>query len=197
MASVAPEESRPGARMATTRPAVLVIPESSSVGPAQVPAGFPHTPVGAIGQLGALLETVLERMDVEQAASVYAAWSSPDAPSVEGWPVMASVRTFLESARLARLEPGHSVQVTPVGAQVKGSDGPDWTVACVLLTVRARVKAEARISYGNCERMVWLPGQDRWVIGPGAFPTRAPHTWPGSEAMRTAGWRSWETGYPR
>jgi len=197
MASVAPAESRPGARMATTRPAILVIPESSSVGAAGVPAGFPHTPVGAIGQLGALLESVVERMDVEHTASVYAAWSTPGAPPVEGWPVMASVRTFLESARLARLEPGHTVQVTPVGAMVKGSDGPDWTVACVLVTVRARVTAEARISYGTCQRMVWLQGQDRWVIGSGAFPARAPHTWPGSEAMVSAGWRTWESGYPR
>ena len=67
----------------------------------------------------------------------------------------------------------------------------------MLLTVRARVKAEARISYGNCERMVWLGRERRWVIGPGAFPARAPHTWPGSEAMLTAGWRTWEEELPR
>lgn len=197
MASVAPAESRPGARMATVRPANLVVPEARSVGAQRVPTGFPRTPVGAVGQLGALLETVLERMDVEHTASVYTAWSAPDAPPVEDWPVMASVRTFLESARLGRLEPGQTVQVTPVGALVKGSDGPDWTLACVLVTARAWVKSEARISYGNCARMVWFPGQQRWVIGPGPFPARAPHTWPGSEAMRVSGWRTWESGPPR
>ena len=197
MASIAPAQGRPGARMATTRPASMLVPEPTRDGPAGVATGFPHTPAGAVGQLGALLPAVLERMDIEHTAAVYAAWSVPDAPPVEAWPVLASVRAFLESARLPRLEPGHAVQATPVGAQIKGSDGPDWTVACVLLTVRARVKAEARISYGNCERMVWLGRERRWVIGPGAFPARAPHTWPGSEAMLTAGWRTWEEELPR
>jgi len=101
----------------------------------------------------------------------------------------------LEAARLSRLEPGQVVVTTPVGAMVKGTDGPTWTLACVLVTVRARVKAEARIAYGHCERMTWQTG--RWVIGSGLAPARAPGTWPGSEAMVAAGWRSWEELAPR
>ena len=36
---------------------------------------------------------------------------------------------------------------------MKGVDGPDWLVACVLLEVRATISAEARMGYGYCERM--------------------------------------------
>lgn len=196
MLSVAPAEGRPGARMATTRPPAFMVPAATRTGPVDVPTGFPHTPAGAVAQLGALLPAVLERMDVEYTARVYAAWSAPGAPPVEQWPVMESVRAFLKSAHLARLEPGQVVTITPVGAQIKGSDGPDWTLACVLVTARARMKSEARISYGICARMAWQATERRWVIGPGPNPARAPHTWPGSESMRAAGWQSWEEELP-
>lgn len=195
MPLIAPDQGRPGARPALTRPALVEVPAASSTGPAGVASGFPRTPVGAIGQLAALLGAVIEAMDVEHTAQVYAGWSAPDAPPVQQWPAMGAVRAFLASARLSRLGPGDVVVVTPVGAQVKGVDGPDWTLACVLVTVRARVNGEARIAYGHCERMTWQ--STRWVIGPGAFPAPAPHTWPGSEAMLTAGWRSWSEGHPR
>lgn len=195
MSSVAPDQGRPGARMSTARPAIFEVPPASSTGAAGVASGFPQSPAGAVAQLGAVVTAVLDRMDVEHAAQVYAAWSVPDAPAVESWPLMAAVRSFLEAARLSRLEPGQVVVTTPVGAMVKGTDGPTWTLACVLVTVRARVKAEARIAYGHCERMTWLAG--RWVIGAGLAPARAPGTWPGSEAMVAAGWRSWEEHAPR
>ena len=86
------------------------------------------------------------------------------------------------------------VTATPVAGQVKGTDGPDWALACVLLDVRATITASARIGYGHCERMQWQQrdGQDgRWMIAPGAQPARAPSTWPGSEVAIEAGWATW------
>lgn len=194
MLSVAPDQGRPGARMASTYPPIIQIPASTAPGAAGVPSGFPQSPVGALAQLGALMAEVLNRMDVTHTAEVYRAWSVPQAPPLQSWALMSAVHSFLQAAKLSRLEPGHVVVTTPVGAQVKGTDGPEWTLACVLVTVRARVKAEARIAYGHCERMTWVA--DRWVIGPGEAPARAPSTWPGSEAMLAAGWSSWEERHP-
>jgi len=45
-----------------------------------------------------------------------------------------------------------SRRVTPAAIQIKGTDGPDWVAACVLLDVRATLRAEARMGYGTCER---------------------------------------------
>lgn len=194
MVPVAPSEGRPGARIAITRPPIFTVPAPTATGPAGVPAGFPQTPAGAVGQLGAIVVATLGGMDVPQAAQVYAAWSAPGAPPVEDWPLMAGIRSFLESAGLSALEGNSFVRVTPVGAQVKGTDGPGWTLACVLVTIRARVKEEARAAYGHCARMAWL--DQRWVIGRGEFPAPAPGTWPATEAMLRAGWQSWEEPHP-
>ena len=82
-----------------------------------------------------------------------------------------------------------SVVAVPAAGQVKGIDGPDWLVACVLLEIRATITVEARMGYGYCERMQWQHG--RWMIAPGTPPATAPSTWPGSELSIKAGWRSW------
>ena len=55
-----------------------------------------------------------------------------------------------------------------MAAQVKGSDGPDWVLACVLMDVQAQVASTGRIAYGHCERMQW--DEARWVIGAGTAP---------------------------
>ena len=90
------------------------------------------------------------------------------------------------------------VAATPVAAQVKGTDGPDWVLACVLLEVTARAATSASIAYGHCERMQWSTttgDEGRWVIAAGgAPPAPAPSTWPGTDLARRAGWRTWTTG---
>jgi hypothetical protein len=91
---------------------------------------------------------------------------------------------------------------------VKGSDGPGWVLACVLLEVQATITVEARMGYGHCERMQWhadfsSPARPaaspvgRWMIGPGAPAAVPPSTWPGSERSRQAGWRPWADAPPR
>ncbi|MGB8384590.1 MAG: hypothetical protein WCG47_25680, partial [Dermatophilaceae bacterium] len=165
-------------------------PPAGQVGPAQIPTGYPRTPEGALGQLAAIEVAVLASMSIETAHRVHEAWAAPDAPAAEAWALTANIQAFLASTAGQRVgERPAAVVVTPVAAQVKGTDGPDWVLACVLTQVTATVVSTARIGYGHCERMAWAG--DRWVIAPGAPPAPAPSTWPGTALARQAGWRTW------
>lgn len=168
------------------------IPEPAEPrGPAGVPTGFPRTPEGAIGQLAAIEVTVLSSMNLVVARDVHAAWSLPGGVEVADWGMTRNVQSFL--SRLG--EPGGTkpagvrITVVPVGALVKGTDGPDWVLACVLTDVEASAQRSSRMGYGYCERMQWTDG--RWLIAPGVAPATAPHAWPGSQVAHEAGWRTW------
>ena len=105
---------------------------------------------------------------------------------------MAAVQAFLGSDAGPHVdEPGTAVVTVPSAAQIKGSDGDGWVVACVLLDVTVTVVTEARAAYGYCERLQWA--DDRWVIAPGAAPASSPSTWPGTDLAAAAGWRTWTT----
>lgn len=70
--------------------------------------------------------------------------------------MMGHVQSFLASARMGSVkDPGTLVVITPMAAQVKAKDGPDWVVACVLSDVRAIIGVQARMAFGYCERMQW------------------------------------------
>ena len=187
MLDVAPADARGGIpSVAPTDP--IDIPAPTTSGPAQVPSGFPHTPAGAIGQLAAIDTTVLTAMDIPVARAVHDAWTLPGAPALEAWVPTAAVRAF----RTASNTTGPvAVAITPVAAQVKGRDGPDWVLACVLYRIDAAVTRTATIAYGRCERLQWQ--HDRWVVAPGPAPASAPSTWPGTDLARAAGWRPWRT----
>ena len=172
----------------------ITVPTATTVGPADVPTGFPRTPPGAVGQLAAIDTTVLSAMSIPHTRAVHESWALPGAPPMAAWVMTGNVQAFVAaSGDPASGDPASGavtvVTPTPVAGQVKGTDGPDWTLACVLLDVRATITASARIGYGHCERMQWnSSGQvGRWMIAPGAQPARAPSTWPGS-AGRDAGW---------
>ncbi|MBD3783007.1 MAG: hypothetical protein IE926_08650 [Micrococcales bacterium] len=172
----------------------ITVPAATELGPAGVPTGYPHTPAGAVGQLAAIGATVLTAMTLETAREVHTAWALPGAPPVERWAMTENVQAFTAAAVTA-VPAGRSpvVVVTPVAAQGKGSDGPDWVLACVLLRIDATLASTATIAYGHCERMAWHAG--RWQIAPGAQPAPAPSTWPGTQAALDAGWRPWsQTG---
>ncbi|MEA5119001.1 MAG: hypothetical protein VB036_15485 [Propionicimonas sp.] len=170
----------------------IEIPSANARGPAEVATGFPQTPQGAVGQLAAIEQTVLEGMSLPVARDVHAAWSLPGAPTYEEWELTGNVRSFLRSGHQngQAKDPGTFVQATPAMALVKATDGPDWVVACVLLDVQATIRADARMGYGHCSRMQWQDG--RWQIAPGAAPARAPSAWPGSVAAVEAGWLTWQ-----
>lgn len=161
-------------------------------GPAGVATGFPQTPEGAIGQLAAIEQAVLETMSLPVAREVHDAWTLPGAPSFEEWELTDNVRSFLRSGKQGgqEMDAATVVVATPAMAMVKGIDGPDWVVACVLLDIAVSIRTDARMGYGHCSRMQWSDG--RWQIAPGVAPARAPSAWPGSAAAVEAGWLTWK-----
>jgi hypothetical protein len=192
MASVDRDAAFSAAPAWTPAPAIFVPEPTMLRGPAGVPMGFPRTPEGAVGQLAAIDRTVLEAMSVEVTADVHTAWTLPGAPSRESWVLTVHVRNFLTSAKQGPAKDVTTVvEVVPVGAMVKGTDGPDWVLACVLYDVRASIRTASRMGDGRCERMQWTA--DRWQIGPGAAPAVAPSAWPGSQVAKDAGWLTWTT----
>ena len=192
MASVAASAAMSGTPAPVAGPTITV-PAATTVGPGGVPTGFPPTPQGALGQLAAIDTTVLASMSIAHTGAVHQEWALPGAPSVEQWVMTSNVQAFLAASGSPTLDDISVVTATPVAGQVKGTDGDDWAVVCVLLDVRATITAFARIGYGHCERMQWHgSGQGgRWMIAPGAQPARAPSTWPGSQAAVDAGWAIW------
>ncbi len=206
MLPVAPEDARRGVPAALAGP-VIQVPVATGAGPAQVPTGFPRIPEGAVGQLAAIETTVLQGMSIPQANQVYDRWALPSGTGVANWPLTKNVQNFLASSGVGDSQ-GQSrdatvaVTAAPAAAQVKGTDGADWVLACVLLDVQATITAEARIGYGYCERMQWLAGagggaensaDGRWMIAPGNPAATAPSAWPGTDLAFKAGWRTWVT----
>lgn len=175
--------------VAITLPPAIRLPAAATVGAGGVPSGYPHTPEGAAAQLAAIEVRVLSAMSLPLATEVHGDWAKPGGVGAADWSQTRNVQSFLTHARQSssQLDPGTLVHVTPAAIQIKGTDGPDWVVACVLLDVRAALKTEARMGYGTCERMQWTG--DRWLIGPGVPPAPAPSTWPGSDASVEAGWQ--------
>ena len=188
MATVAQDAGlTPGVAIAL--PPAIRLPAASTVGASRVSSGFPRTPEGAAAQLVAIEVRVLSAMSLPLASEVYRDWAMPGGVGAADWSQTRNVQSFLTHARQSsnQLDPGTLVSVTPAAIQIKGTDGHDWVLACVLLDVRAALKAEARMGYGTCERMQWTG--DRWLIGPGTPPAPAPSTWPGSDASVEAGWQ--------
>lgn len=189
MLSVDPQDARATAPAAVFAPSITIPPATTS-GPVTVPSGFPRTPEGAVGQLAAIETTVLAAMSISQVGATHEEWVMPGGPEVAQWELTRNVQAFLEAAEMGgQMDLAATVVATPVAAQVKGVDGPDWVLACVLLDVRATIVTDARMGYGACERMEW--DGERWLIAAGPAPARAPSTWPGSERSTQAGWRTW------
>jgi hypothetical protein len=183
---------------ATTPSGAIVVPPPTILdGPAGVPTGFPQTPAGAVGQWAAIEQAVLESMSLPRAREIHAAWVRPGGPGFEQWTLTRNVTSFLASARQGGDEKDLTtvISAAPAAAVVKGSDGPSWTVACVLLDVQAWIKTESRMGYGLCSRMEWVDG--RWQVAAGAEPAPAPSAWPCSNAAAAAGWLSWTEGVAR
>lgn len=170
---------------------VMTVPATTRTGPARVPTGLPRTPEGAVAQLAAIETTVLASMSIPRAHEVHAAWTQEGAAPAERWVMTTNVQRFLAAAGQPGQVKGAEVAVTarPVAGQVKGADGPDWVVACVLLDITVTAGEQARAAYGHCEALAWE--RDRWVIASGPAPAPAPSTWPGSDLAVQAGWRTW------
>ena len=177
-------------------PSIVVPVATVEVGPAGVPSGFPRTPEGAVGQLAAIEKTVLESMSLPVAREVHRVWVAPGGPAMEEWEPTRNVASFLAAGRQGGQQKDLTtlVTLTPAAGFVKGSDGPDWTVVCVLMDVQVAIRTEARMGYGFCSRMQWHPTEERWLIAAGTPPAPAPSAWPGSVAAVEAGWLAWTEG---
>ncbi len=173
----------------TAGPPILIPAPTARVVPGgpPVPTGFPHTSQGALAQLVAIDEAALSTTDLDRVHEVYAWAAAPGAVPEAEWSPAYGVRTLIDhlGGRDEALR-AHAV-FQAAQAQIKGTVGPDFVVACVLgeLTVTAASVAQAGV--GDCQRMVWRDG--RWWIGPGAQPAWAPSAWPGSADAVRAGWR--------
>lgn len=178
---------------AVVQPDPLVVPEPAVLrGPAGVPTGFPHTPEGAVGQLAAIEAAVLEGMNLPDARTIHMMWVAEGGPAVGDWVLTRAVQSFLGALGGAgeQLPERAVVKTRPAAGLVKGTDGPDWVLACVLLEVQATYQQQARVGFGHCEPMEW--DGTRWRIAAGPVPAFAPSTWPGSVKAVEAGWRPWQ-----
>lgn len=183
------------AQAAYDAPAGIEVPIGEAPGPAQIQSGFPHTPEGAVGQLAQIDLAVLQAMSLPTAHEVYRAWALPGGIGPDQWWITQSVAAFLTSTSMGEvMDAGTWVEAEPASALIKGVDGRDWVVACVLFKVTATYRQEAQIGFGHCERMQWVGG--RWMIAPGLPPAPAPSTWPGTDLANQAGWRPWITAHP-
>jgi hypothetical protein len=170
----------------------IEIPTGTNLGPAQILAGFLHTAAGALAQLAQIDTAVLQAMSLQVAHEVYQAWALPGGVGAEDWWITQSVHAFLTSTSMGEvLDPAAYVEVEPAAGLIKGTDGPDWLVGCVLLKVTASYRQEAQVAFGHCERLAWTG--ERWMIAPGTPPAPAPSTWPGTAWADQAGWRPWVT----
>ena len=191
MTALDPMAAHP-APLSTRDPGTLKMPVATAAGPVGVPTGFPQTPSGALAQLAAIDETALDGADVARARDVITAWAAPGGPTRESWSTVAALVGFRSAAQNAATGVAPRLDATAVMGLIKGTDGPDWTVVCVLFEIDAGAATTARVGVGDCQRMAW-DGR-RWLIGAGAEPATAPSAWPGTDAAIDAGYQDLTRG---
>jgi hypothetical protein len=71
--------------LSTRDPGSIVLPASTTGGPAGVPAGFAHTPAGALAQLAAIDTAALDSASIGGARAVIDQWAAPGWPTAATW----------------------------------------------------------------------------------------------------------------
>ncbi|MEP7194230.1 MAG: hypothetical protein ABI903_15380 [Actinomycetota bacterium] len=179
--------------LSTRDPGFIMLPPSTTSGPVGVPAGFEHTPAGALAQLAAIDKAALDSVSLGGARAVIEGWAAPGGPTAATWSGVKAMADFLSAAGLsAGKAPNLALTATPIMGLVKAADGPGWVVACVDFEVDATLARTARVALADCQRMAWQA--NRWVIGPGAEPAPAPSLWPGTDAAIDAGYKELRNG---
>jgi hypothetical protein len=192
MRTGSPAEAQPSV-LSTRDPGSITLPPSTTTGPAGVPAGFLHTPVGALAQLAAIDKAALDSASLGGARTVINQWAAPGGPTTATWSGVKAMADFLSAAGLsAGKAPNLALTATPIMGLVKAADGSDWVVVCVDFEVDATLARTARVALADCQRMVWQG--DRWVIGPGAEPAPPPSIWPGTDAAIEVGYKELRSG---
>ena len=184
----APASQAQPSLLSTRDPGSILLPASTTVGPAGVPAGFAHTPQGALAQLAGIDAIALDSASIGGARAVIEGWAAPGGPTAATWSGVRAMADFLSAAGLSGAKPPDlALEATALMGLVKASDGPDWVVACVDFEVDATLARTARVAVADCQQMAWMAG--RWLIGPGPEPAEAPSIWPGTQASIDAGYK--------
>lgn len=192
MRAGSPTDAQPST-LSTRDPGSILLPRSTTVGPVGVPAGFGHTPAGALAQLAAIDKAALDSASLGGVRAVIDDWAAPGGPTAATWSGVKAMADFLSAAGLsAGRAPNLALTATPIMGLVKAIDGPDWVVVCVDFEVDATLARTARVAVADCQRMVWQ--DNRWVIGPGSEPAPGPSIWPGTDAAIDAGYKELRHG---
>ncbi len=165
----------------------IVLPRSTSAGPAGVPSGFPRTPEGALAQLAAIDTAALSSGSMAGVRAVIAGWAVPGGPTTSGWSGVRAMAGLLDSAGVTGGSGQMAIAATPLMGLVKGTVGEDFAVVCIDFEVVVTVNSTARGAVADCQRMVWSGG--RWMVGAGAEPADPPSVWPGSDLALQVGYR--------
>ena len=165
----------------------LVLPTATVLGPAGVSSGFPRTHQGALAQLAAIDQKVLQSSSVDVAQQVIEEWAVPGGPTAESWSGVHAVAALLSSAGVSRGgDSALTVSASPEMGLIRETGDAETTV-CVNFVVTALKTKTASVASADCQRMTWADG--RWMIGAGAEPEQAPSVWPGTTAALEAGYR--------
>ncbi len=191
MTEVDDSASHPGAVSTHDPGDPIPLPAMTGDGPAGVPTGFPQTPAGAMAQLAAIDQVVMQSASIDTARAVVLAWASPGGPTPDTWSTLQGLVHLLTSAQTGGTSQ-LAVVLTPLMGQIKGSVGPDFVIPCIDFEMDVTLAQTARGAVADCQRMVWQPASsgtgDRWLIGPGAEPAEAPAVWPGTDLSFAVGY---------
>ena len=165
----------------------IVLPAPRVLGPVGVSSGFPQTPEGALAQLIAIDQRVLQPASVDVAQQVITQWAVPGGPTAESWSGVQAVAALLSSAGATRSgDSALTVSASPEMGLIREVDEAG-AVVCIDFVVTATKTKTASVASADCQRMTWVGG--RWMIGAGAEPEQAPSVWPGTTAALEAGYR--------
>lgn len=186
MVSLAAAAANPHALAAATVDPVRLPNPTGTRG--TVATGFPHSTAGAVAQFAAIDQAAIDGMNPAQVAQVYADWAVTGAEPLATWSVSQFVAQVLGASGIPDGSSQLSATYTVTEAQVKGTVGADFVLACINGEFDASLADNStRVGAADCARMVWSGG--RWQIGPGTQPVPPPNTWPGTVDAQTAGWR--------
>jgi hypothetical protein len=188
MLTVDEEASHPGPVSTNDPGAPITLPAATSTGPARVPTGFPHTPLGALAQLAAIDQAALQSGTLAGARDVIRGWARPGGPTASSWSGVRAMAEFFDAAGLSGGGTNQlAVVASPLMGQIKGSVGEDFVLPCVDFEIDVTLQQTFRGAAADCQRMVWTG--IRWMIGPGSEPAPAPSVWPDTDTAIAVGYR--------
>ncbi|OLM28404.1 hypothetical protein Ae717Ps2_6463c [Pseudonocardia sp. Ae717_Ps2] len=174
----------------------ITLPAPGRVVGVPFPDSFPATPEGAIAQLVAMSAAGMLGGDPADYARAHdSITEAADAPRGNRALFSVVLTNFRKNAGLPAHgpKPGLSVSWVPRAAQIKGTVGDRFVVACVLGEFVADYYGRvASAGMGDCQsmrRVQVADGSEQWRIARAMRPEQAPSPWPGTAEAVAAGYR--------